>query len=223
MGSALDQLQASALRVARGLPDADALVLVASGKPALHDTVIADLAGLGYPNHRRALESCPPAIEVLSRMAQYPRVRRQRLPLDLATLTLLVDRREPVVALEASASAEFSVLSALGTSVVQALQESQLTANLVVAGDLSAGLHDGAPLGERQGAAAWNARVVELFSDGAAEGLDTLGPHAAAQVGARGWAPLCVLHGAAMSADLRLAVRRYAAPRGAGYLVMTAR
>ena len=89
MGSALDQLQASALRVARGLPDADVLVLVASGKPALHDTVIADLAGLGYPNHRRALDSCPPAIEALSRITQYPRMRRQRLPLDLATLTLM--------------------------------------------------------------------------------------------------------------------------------------
>jgi aromatic ring-opening dioxygenase LigB subunit len=223
MGSALDQLQASALRVARGLPDADVLVVVASGKPALHDTVIADLAGLGYPRHRRTLEPSPPAIEALSRMTQYPRVRRPRLPLDLATLTLLVDRREPVVALEASASAEFSVLSALGTSVVEALQESELTANLVVAGDLSAGLDAGAPLAERDGAAAWNARVVELFTDGQANGLGELGPHGAAQVGARGWAPLCVLLGAAVSTDLRLTVRRYAAPRGVGYLVMTAR
>jgi hypothetical protein len=223
LGSALEQLRASVSRVARGLPPADVLVLVASGKPVLHDTVTADLAGLGYRDHRRTFDPCPAAIEALSRITQYPRVRRPRLPLDLATLTLLVDRREPVVALEASASAEFTVLSPLGTSVVQALQESDLTANLVVTGDLSAGLHANAPLGERDGAPEWNARVVELFSEGSGEKLAELGPSHAAKLGARGWAPLCVLHGATMSAGLRLAVRRYAAPRGVGYLVMSAR
>jgi aromatic ring-opening dioxygenase LigB subunit len=142
---------------------------------------------------------------------------------DLATLTLLVDRREPVVALEVSASAEFPMLSAVGTSVVQALQEAELTGNLVVAGDLSAGLDEGSPLGQRDGAEDWNARVVESFTNGDAGALAELGPQAAAEVGARGWAPLCVLYGAAESADLRLAVRRYAAPRGVGYVVMNAR
>lgn len=223
LGSALEQLQASVLRIARGLPAADVLVVVAAGQAALHDTVHADLAGLGYPEHRRTLDACPPAIAALSRMTQYPRIRRPRLPLDLATLTLLVDRREPVVALEVSASAEFAVLSAVGTSVVQALQEAQMSANLVVAGDLSAGLRTDSPLGRCDGAAAWNDRVVALFSTGETERLGELGPHLAADVGARGWAPLCVLHGAAASADLRLAVRRYVAPRGVGYLVVSAR
>jgi hypothetical protein len=32
-----------------------------------------------------------------------------------------------------------------------------------------------------------------------------------------------VLHGAVVSAGLRLALRRYAAPRGVGYLVMSSR
>jgi hypothetical protein len=223
LGSALAQLRASVLRVGRALPDADVLVLVASGQPALHDAVTADLTGLGYPGHRRKLEPCPPAIAALSGMTQYPRVRRPRLPLDLATLTLLVDRNVPIVALEASASAEFSVLSALGVSVVQALQETGLTANLVAAGDLSAGLHERSPLARRDGAEAWDARVVDLFNRKQSAGLAELGPHDAAAVGARGWAPLCVLHGAAVSAGLRLALRRYAAPRGVGYLVMSSR
>jgi hypothetical protein len=223
LGSALAQLRASVWRVARGLPAADVLVLVASGQPALHDAVTADLTGRGYPGHRRKLAPCPPAIAELSLLTQYPRVRRPRLPLDLATLTLLVDRDVPIVALEASASAEFAVLSALGTSVVQALQETRLTANLVVAGDLSAGLHEASPLAQRDGAEAWDATVVDLFSRKQSAGLASLGPHDAAAVGARGWAPLCVLHGAAMSADLRLALRRYAAPRGIGYLVMSTR
>jgi hypothetical protein len=223
LGSVLRQLRAGVLRVARGLPDADVLVLVAGGEPALHDTVAADLSGLGHPDHKRTLEPCPPAIAALSRLTQYPRVRRPRLPVDLATLTLLVDRSEPVVALEVSASAEFPVLSAVGTSVVQALQEAELTANLVVAGDLSAGLDAGSPLGERDGAATWNARIVESFTNGDARGLAERGPHEAMEVGARGWAPLCVLSGATQSAGLRLAVRRYAAPRGVGYLVMNTR
>jgi hypothetical protein len=223
LSSSAEQLRASVFRVARSLPDADVLVMVASGQPALHEAVNADLRGLGYPEHRRELDACPPAIAALSRLTQYPRVRRPRLPLDLATLALLVDRREPVVALEASASAEFAVLSALGTSVVQALQETGLTANLVVAGDLSSGLHDGAPLAHRDGAEEWNAKVVELFTHDDSAGLAALGPHAAADVGARGWAPLCVLHGATQSAGLHLAVRRYAAPRGVGYIVLSGR
>lgn len=223
LGSAHQQLRASVQRVARGLPAADVLVVIAAGQAALHDTVTADLSGLGYPGHTRTVDACPPAIAALSKLTQYPRVRRPRLPLDLATLTLLVDRNEPVVALEVSASAEYSVLSALGISVVQALQDSGLTGNVVAAGDLSAGLDAKAPLAERPGAVEWNAAVVELFTVGEGERLAALGPDEAARVGARGWAPLCVLHGAAVSAGLNLAVRRYAAPRGVGYLVMSAR
>ncbi|HSK90030.1 MAG TPA: hypothetical protein VK875_01840 [Euzebyales bacterium] len=223
LGSALEQLRASVHRVARGLPAADVLVIVAAGQPALHDAVTADLSGLGYPGHTRTLEPCAPAVAALSRLTQYPRVRRPRLPLDLATLALLVARTEPVVALEVSASTEFPVLSALGTSVVQALQDEHLSANLIVAGDLSAGLDDRAPLAARTGAGAWNNSVVDLFSNGHADRLGELGPDRAAEVGARGWAPLCVLHGAAASAGLTLAVRRYAAPRGVGYLVMSTR
>jgi hypothetical protein len=143
--------------------------------------------------------------------------------LDLATLTLLVDRNEPVIALEVSASAEYPVLAALGISVVEALRDSALTGNVVAAGDLSAGLDARAPLAELPGAAEWNAAVVDLFTVGEGERLADLGPSEAADVGARGWAPLCVLHGAAASAGLDLAVRRYAASRGVGYLVMSAR
>lgn len=223
LGEQMRQLRASVQRVALGQPATDVVVVVAAGEPALHDTVVANLSGLGYPGHTRTIAGCPPAIAALSRMTQYPRVRRPRLPLDLATLTLLLDRNEPVVALEVSASAEFAVLSALGVSVVEALYEAKVTGSLVVAGDLSAGLTPRAPLAELPGAAAWDQAIVAQFADGVGQQLATMGPTGAARVGARGWAPLCVLHGAAASVGMELAVRRYAAPRGVGYLVMSPR
>lgn len=218
--AAVQQLRDSVRRLADRLPDSDVTVLVAAGQPALHDTAVADLTGLGYPDHTRQLAGCPAAVAALSRITQYPRIRRSRLPLDLAVLALLVERATPVVALEVSASAEFAVLAALGTSIVQALAEAELTAGIVAAGDLSAGLHDGSPLAALDGARGWDAQVVDVFTQGHPEQLADLGPDRAAAVGARGWAPLSVLHGAAASASLELRVRRYAAPRGVGYLLL---
>lgn len=223
LGLSAQQLRASVRRLARSLPVADVLVLVAAGHPALHDTVTADMAGLGYPNVRRNLDPCPAAITALSRLTQYPRVRRPRLPLDLGSLALLIDRSEPVVALEVSATAEYPVLSAVGASVVTALGDAGLKGNIVAAGDLSAGLHDGAPLAAIPGAPEWDARMVELHSRGRPKELGELGPAEAARVGAHGWAPLCVLQGASACAGMTLTVRRYSAPRGAGYLMVSAR
>lgn len=220
-GPEVDQLRTTVERVVTGLPEADVVVLVAAGQAALHDTAVIDLQGIGQPQVTRVLDACPPAIIALSRITQYPRVRRPRLPLDLAILALLVDRHVRVVPLEVPSSAEFAVLAALGTSIVQALEEAGLTGTLVAAGDLSAGLHDTSPLSARPHAAEWDARVVELFTRGMPAGLAHLGPEAADAVGARGWAPLCVLHGAAAAASLDLAVRRYSAPRGVGYLVVS--
>ncbi|CAN5899925.1 hypothetical protein BH23ACT10_BH23ACT10_10390 [soil metagenome] len=222
-GPAVEQLRTSVRRVVERLPAADVTILVAAGQSALHDTARIDLTGLAHPQFTTTLEPCPDAIAALSRVTQYPRVRRPRLPLDLAVLGLFAGRSTPVVALEVPATAEFAVLSALGTSVVQALGEAELTATLVVAGDLSAGLDDHAPLASRPGAVEWDARVVELFTRDATDGLAQLGPGPAADVGARGWAALCVLHGAVASARLALHVRRYTAPRGVGYLVMSGR
>jgi hypothetical protein len=220
-GPAVDRLRTTVARVVTHLPVADVVVLVAAGHAALHDTAVVDLRGIGQPQVTRRLRACPPAIAALSRITQYPRVRRPRLPLDLAVLALLVDFDVPVVPLEVPSTAEFAVLAALGTSVVQALGEAGLTGTLVVAGDLSAGLHDGSPLSARPRAADWDARVVDLFAHGTSAGLADLGPEAAAAVGARSWAPLCVLHGAAAAAALELAVRRYSALRGVGYLVLS--
>jgi aromatic ring-opening dioxygenase LigB subunit len=198
-------------------------VLVAAGQSVLHDTANIDLTGLGYPQISGTLDPCPPAIAVLSRVTQYPRVRRSRLPLDLGILGLLVGRSTPVVALEVPATAEFAVLSALGASVVHALAEAELSGRMVVAGDLSSGLEDRSPLGLLSGAVAWDARVVGLFTNDASARLAELGPGPASAIGARGWAALCVLHGAVASTPLQLHVRRYAAPRGVGYLVMSTR
>lgn len=218
-GAGVTQMRDAVRRVVRRLPTADVTILVAAGASAIHDTVAVDLAGLGYPDVTRTLAACTPAVVALSRLTQYPRVRRPRLPLDLAVLALLVDCTGPVVALEVSASAEQPVLAALGTSIVQALGEAGLTGVLVAAGDLSAGLRPGSPLATRAGAVEWDARVVALFRADRGGGLAELGPARARAVGARGWAALCVLHGAVASTALRVTVRRYAAPRGVGYLL----
>ena len=219
-GTAIQQVRTAVARTVTDLPQADVMVLVAAGQAALHDAAAVDLQGIGQPHATRLLAACPPAIAALSRITQYPRVRRPRLPLDLAILALLVDRHVPLVPLEVPSSAEFPVLAALGTSIVQALEEAGLTGTLVASGDLSAGLHDGSPLAARPHAADWDARVVDLFTRRASAGLADLGPDAADRVGARGWAPLCVLHGAAAAASLELSVRDYSAPRGVGYLIM---
>lgn len=221
VGPGVEQLRAAVDRVVERLPPADVTVLVAAGQSVLHDTAAIDLAGLGYPQVARTLTPCPEAIAALSRVTQYPRVRRRRLPLDLAVLGLLVGGPAPVVALEVPSTAEFAVLSALGASVTQALAEAELSGTMVVAGDLSAGLEDRSPLGTRAGAVEWDARVVELFTNDVSEQLADLGPGRASAVGARGWAALCVLHGAVAAAPLRMRVRRYTAPRGVGYLVMS--
>lgn len=220
-GPEVQKLRTAVDRTVTELPEGDVVVLVAAGQAALHDTAAVDLQGIGQPRTTRLLAACPPAIAALSRITQYPRVRRPRLPLDLAVLALLVDRNVPLVPLEVPSSAEFPVLAALGTSIVQALEEAGLTGTLVVSGDLSAGLHDGSPLAARPHAADWDARVVDLFTRGASGGLADLGPDAADSVGAKGWAPLCVLHGAVAAASLELSVRGYRAPRGVGYLIMS--
>lgn len=217
-GDAVEQVRGAVARVVSRLPDTDVTILMAAGQAAIHDTVAVNLAGLGYPHITHTLEPCAPAIVALSRVTQYPRIRQPRLPLDLGVLALLVDR-SPVVALEVPSSAEFAVLSALGTSIVQALEEAALTGTLVAAGDLSAGLRASSPLAVRPGAQEWDDRVVHTFTGGRAAVLADLGPLRALEVGARGWAPLCVLHGAVASAPLSLTVRRYSAPRGVGYLV----
>ena len=217
-GPAVQHVRDAVRRVVGRLPETDVVILVAAGQAAIHDTVTVNLAGLGYPHVARTLEACGPAVVALSRVTQYPRIRRPRLPLDLGVLALLVDRA-PVVALEVPSSAEFPVLSALGTSVVQALEEAALSGALVAAGDLSAGLRASSPLSARPGAQAWDDNVVQTFTDREADALADLGPLRALEVGARGWAPLCVLRGAATSASLTLTVRRYSAPRGVGYLV----
>lgn len=220
-GPEVEQLRTSVRRIVGRLPAGDLTVLVAAGQPALHDTDVVDLSGLGYPQVGRRIDGHPGAVAALSRMTQYPRVRRPRLPVDLAVLALLLADRGPVVALEVPPSTESAVLTALGASVVHALEEVGLAATVVAAGDLSAGLHGQSPLAALDGAAAWDAAVVEAFAAGRPDDLATLGPERARLVGARGWAPLAVLHGAAMAGSVPLRVRRYSAPRGVGYLLLT--
>lgn len=222
-GPALSRCTAEIHAVVASLPAIDVAVLVAAGQPALHDDITADLRGLGYPEVRAVMSACPPAVAALSKLTQYPRVRRSRLPLDLACLALLVAQRGPVVALEVSATAEFATLSAVGTAVVQALDDADLTGCVVVAADLSAALADHSPLAARPGAQRFDDQVVDVCASGQLDALAALGPREAGAFGARGWAPLCVLSGVVDSARLALSVRSYAAPRGVGYLVATAR
>lgn len=202
------------------LPEHDVAVLVAGAADAsLYDAASASLAGVGLPEV--ALEGVVDAavVERLSGRAQYPVHRGEPLPIDLAVLALLVGGAAPLVPVGVPATAAFDALAAVGVAIASALDEPDLRGIVVSAGDLSAGLTERSPLHLVAGAAEFDARVLDVVDSGRLDGLARLGPEEARRVGARGWAPMTVLHGALARAKIGLVRRHYSAPRGVGYLV----
>lgn len=202
------------------LPDHDLAVLVAGGaQGALYDAAEASLEGVGLPGVRLSARIDGPAVERLSGLIQYPVLRGERLPLDLAVLTMLVGSATSLVPLDVPVGAGFDALAAVGVGVASSLDERDLRAVVVSAGDLSAGLDERSPLHRIDGAADFDAQVLDVVDSGRLDGLARLGPAEARRVGARSWAALAVLHGALARAKIGLVRRHYSAPRGVGYLV----
>ncbi len=199
------------------LPAADVTVLLAVGSAGVHDTATASLAGIGRPDLLATVPVDAAAASAIAAATGWPRVVAEPLPLGLTVLALLTGA-PCVVPVAVPADAPFDVLAGAGA----ALAGAGVRATVVAAGDLSSGLTERSPRYRIDGAQAWDERAVAAVAAGDGDGLAQLGPVEARRVGALGWAPLAVLHGAATRAGLAMAVRTYAAPRGVGYLVAAA-
>lgn len=202
------------------LPDHDTAVLIAAGASGgVYDSAAASLAGVGLPQIATKAAVDAEVVEALSGKVQYPVQHKELLPLDLAALTLIVGDDRPVVPLEVPAGAAFDSLVAVGMGLAGALESVDRRAVVISAGELSAGLNERSPLYVIDGAADFDARVLDIVDSGRLDGLSRLGPDEARRVGARGWAAMAVLHGALERAKIGLVRRHYSAPRGVGYLV----
>lgn len=212
------------------LPPRDTVVLLAAAQrgeggsgQGLYQVPQASLAGIGRPDVACSFPIDDVAAERISRMTQYPVHRGDTLPLGLAALAILSGGTGPFVPMTVPPAAGFDALSATGIAIAEAFapwgDAEQARAVVIAAGDLSAGLEERSPLHLVEGARDWDARVVDVVDSGRLDGLGRLGPAEAARVGALGWAPMAVLHGATARAKIGLVRRHYAAPRGVGYLV----
>jgi hypothetical protein len=201
------------------LPAADVTILLTTARPGeptgILTSGIADLTPIGHPARVLTAKQDLALATTLSHATGLP-LDDHRLSLGPAVLVHLLGADRPVVGV-AVVPGEGQRLVALGEAIAGALEG--LTAVLVAAGDLAAGLTDKAPLALVKGAREWDERVVDAVASGRLDGIPRMGPEEALRVGALGWAPLCVLHGALARQRLGLVVRAYAAPRGVGYLV----
>lgn len=201
------------------LPRSDLLVMVAAGESALHHSERASLEGIGRDDIAVDVAVDGQAIARLSAATQYPMYRGHDLPLALTVLALHVGPGAAIVPMTVPDTAGFDALVGLGASIARTFADPELRVTVVVAGDLSAGLTEQSPLHRVDGAITWDEQAVAAVDSGRLDGLAKLGPEEAKRVGALGWAPLAVLHGAAAAAKLGMVVRHYSAPRGVGYLV----
>lgn len=204
------------------LPDADVYVLVGAGPRGVHDSALASLDQLGVPDVEVELPVQEEVLEHLTRLVQYPMFRGDPLGVDLTMLALnLHAARGEVTVLPMSVprGADFDVLVSVGASIGEAVEDAGVSAVVIVAGDLSAGLHEASPAHRIDGSRRFDERVVEAVRSGDLAELGALGPEEAERVQASGWAPLAVMHGVCASSGLSLEMLGYHAPRGVGQLV----
>lgn len=205
--------------VVERLPDYHSTVAVAAGEDwCLHGSAEVDLAGIGRPDITRESRLDEALLAQLTGELDWSVVGGP-LPLDLAVLTLLLGKPPPLVGLTVPTTASFAELAAAGRKVAEILTDGDTERLIVVSGDLSGGLDERAPLHAVEGAVEFDARVVDAVDASRLDALERLGPELALKVGARGWAPLALLHGILQHSKLGLVRRIYAAPRGVGYLV----
>lgn len=205
--------------VIEGLPDHDVAVLIAgAAQGSIYDGADATLAAIGRADVTQDGKVEPVVLERLGGLVDYPLQRGAALPLGLAVLAFLVGNARPLVPLAVPGGASFDALTRVGVGVAGAC-DGEFRAVVVAAGDGAAGLTERSPLHVIEGARDFDAHLVDIVDSGRLEALGRLGPVEAARVGAVGWAPLAVLHGAVTRARIGLVRRHYSAPRGVGYLV----
>ena len=201
------------------LPASDIVVLVTAGEGALHTTQAVSLRDVGRADVTVTPQIHAEALSRLSDATEYVVQCDEGLPLGLSVLALYLGGGVPVAPLTVPATASFDELSDLGSGVAATLAGNDIRASVVVAGDLSAGLTEKSPMHYVSGAIFWDEQAVAAVDSSRLGALRRLGPQEATRVGALGWAPLVVLHGATAAAKIGMVVRHYSAPRGVGYLV----
>lgn len=211
----LEDLRAALRGALRGLVGHDVTVLLAADdETAVSSSAHADLGRIGRPDVSGDLPVPAKVAREVAEDCGLP-LRRGPLPLDLAVLTLSLGH--PVLPLTVDATADGGSLAALGAALADALSDASLGAAMVAAGDGSASLGAKAPRPGVEGARRWQGAYEAAIGD--ADTLSGLGPHEAARVWARGWAPAVAVSGACAAAGLTLEVTASAAPRGVGYVV----
>lgn len=200
-----------------GLPDADAVVLVAGGRRSVHASATVDLRPLGFPEvarrHPVATELLP---DVTSR-TQAAQRHSDDLETDLAVLALQLAAGTPVLPV-AIAPADGASLAATGRALVSAIRDSSLDVTLLCAGDLSAALDRTSPRYHVEGAASWDAVTTTAVNELDVDALVAQGEDAE-RVHARSWAPLVVGVAAVTAAGLRPVAVTYQTARGVGHVV----
>lgn len=209
-------------RVVDRLPDAQAVLLVAAGPRGVYDRARADLRPLGIDAPSLEAPIARELLPVITRLTQFRQFRDEPLSVELTVLVRLLAMHRPelpVAAVSVPAGADPQVLAATGAALAEAVFETRVAVSTLVAGDLSAGLHERSPGHRIEGARAWDDAVVRDLraSDWDALGVD--GREEATRVQARGWAPLVALGGLARAAGLRTDDVSYHEPAGVGGVV----
>lgn len=210
-------LRAAAAGALARLPDADAVVLLASGRRGVHAAARVDLASLGLPEVTREHPIGSRLLADVTSRTQFAQRHGDDLEVDLAVLALQLPAGTPVLPVGV-APADGDALVAIGRGIAAAIRDGDQDVTLLCAGDLSTSLDESSPRYHVEGAADWDAVTARAVREGdlallLAQGRD------AAVVHARSWAPLVVGLGVLRSVGLRPADVSYHAVRGVGHVV----
>lgn len=200
-------------------PDAPVLVIAAGDPIGVHDHTRVDLRPLGHPVAVDGPNVARDLADPLTVAMQLPLLIGAPLGIDATVLVAGLPTGVQAIVAEVPAGAAGGPLLALGAGIVRMADRLGRRLQVVVAGDLSAGLHTGSPAYEIEDAATVQARVVAAVQRGDAEAVAELGPDEAAGAAVRSWAPLCVAAGIAAAARLDTRDLDVAEVRGVGHLV----
>lgn len=210
--------QRAVRRAARSAPRR-AAVMIAPGEPGVVLGARASLRAAGRDDLARELR---PAQELARRLgARLGCTVRQpsELALGPAVLALLGRFDQPIVTVQVPTTQTSRRLRRTAERIAVALREAEALI-VTAAGDGAAALAPSAPLTDRPEAHDWQRRYLTAVQSGDAAALATLGPGAAARVGAQGWAPavvlICLVEAGLVPA---LQLRYDGAPHGVGYVV----
>lgn len=199
-------------------PDAD-VVVVASGTPAgIHSHGRVDLRPLGLVHVTRDVPVAPGVAGELAAALQLPLLVDEPLGVDAAVLAASLPPDRPAAVAEVPPTADGGVLLALGAALLRLPERTGRDLQVIVAGDLSAGLGTASPAYALPDAVETQARLVAALRAGDPAAVAAMGP-AAADAAVRSWAPLCVAASAAAAAGLHARSLEVATVRGVGHAV----